>query len=172
MAQIAKRSIAWGRILYALGSCAVSGVLSFYFGGMLQNTSEMITVIAAIFSILAGVLIAVVSILGDPGMLMDQSWRYNYLASKEIQRKLHRKIDIFILYILILGALFVFAMLPNKSEGPYAGAYVISQYTVFFLCVLGFLASLSLPFSLVKIQRDRLDAAIDNAKARLGNGQG
>jgi cytochrome bd-type quinol oxidase subunit 2 len=149
-------------VYYAAFAIFVAGVLTYYFARYLHNTAEMIAVIAAVFSILAGVLIAVVSILGDPGMLMDQSWRYNYLASKEIQRKLHRNIDIFVLYIVILIALFIFAMITDKASKFYA----IMQGTMFFLCAVGFFASVSLPFSLVRIQRDRLDAAIKSAKSK------
>lgn len=147
-------------------SIVISAALTWLFGRQLHNTSEIITVIAAVFSILAGVLIAVVSILGDPGMLMDQSWRHNYLASREIQRKLHRNIDIFVLYVLLLAALFAFAMADRDQN---AFAYVFLQNTVFFLCTLGFMASISLPFTLVNIQRQRLDAAIRSAQARSGN---
>lgn len=166
MPELTRRPVAWVRIGYAAGSLLASAVLTHFFAGLLHNTSEMITVIAAVFSILAGVLIAVVSILGDPGMLMDQSWRHTYLSSREIQRKLHRKIDIFVLYIVILAALFAFAMV-DKTSSP--DAYAILQSLVFFLCVLGFLASISLPFSLVKIQRDRLEAAIKSARDRSGS---
>ncbi len=155
MTDTQQRSIAWGRLAYTVSSVIGASVLTYYFGCELQNTSEIITVIGSVFSILAGVLIAIVSILGDPSMLMDQSWRHSYLASREIQRKLHRKVDIFVLYILILAALFVFAMLTKASP-----LYVYVQHATFFLTVLGFFASASLPFSLVKIQKDRLDAAI------------
>lgn len=160
MLGIVARSIAWGRVMYAVASIVASGVLTYLYGDHLHNTTDIITVIAAVFSILAGVLIAIVSILGDPSMLMDQSWRHTYLSSLEIQRKLHRKIDVFVLYIVILAALFVFAMLDDRTTN----FYKIVQKIVFFLSVMGFFASLSLPFSLVKIQKDRLAAAIKSAR--------
>jgi hypothetical protein len=158
--QTASRRIAWGRIVYAFVSVIISGFLTYKFSAYLNNTAEIITVIAAIFSILAGVLIAVVSILGDPSMLMDQSWRHTYLSAKEIQRKLQRNIDIFALYIAILVTLFVFAMLEDRTTGFFR----IVQAVQFFLTTVGFFASLSLPIALVKIQRDRLDAAIKSAQ--------
>jgi hypothetical protein len=158
--QSVTRKTAWGRIGYAFGSVIISVFLTYKFSAYLNNTAEIITVIAAIFSILAGVLIAVVSILGDPSMLMDQSWRHTYLSAKEIQRKLQRNIDIFALYIAILATLFVFAMLEDRSTGFYR----FVQATLFFLTTAGFFASLSLPMALVKIQRDRLDAAIKSAQ--------
>ncbi len=93
-------------------------------------------------------------------MLMDKSWRHSYLSASETQRKLHRQTDIFNLYIVLLAALFAFALIP-------AGSTYFSwvQAIVFFLTLMGFFASFSLPFTLKAIQKQRLDKAIADRQA-------
>jgi MFS family permease len=160
MSGVAKRPIAYGRVLATGGGILVSGVLTYFFSDRLENTADVMAIIATIFSILAAALIAIVSILGDPSMLIDHSWRYNSLLADEVQRKLHRKSDIFILYIIILGLLFAFVLTDKCSL-----VYPWMQRAVFFFSTLGFLASLSLPHSLKEIQRKRLQDAIAAKKA-------
>jgi hypothetical protein len=133
----------------------VAGVATYYFGGRLKNDTDVLSFIATIFSILAGVLIAIVSILGDPSMILDQSWRHSYLSAKETQRKIHRQTDIFVVYICLLVSLFVFMLID-----PAGDAFWYFQRISFFLTALAFLASLSLPFTLRAIQKDRLNRAI------------
>ncbi|PPE80266.1 hypothetical protein C3941_08845 [Kaistia algarum] len=123
----------------------------------------MLSMIATVFSVLAGVLFAIISILGDPSMLMDQSWRYNVVLASETQRKIHRNMDIFVLYIIILIVIVIFGMTDAKSD-----VYVHLQRVCLFLVTLGFWASLWMPFSLKEIQRKRLNDAIDAKR----NGQG
>src|SRR3712207_789830 len=92
------RRIAWGRLLWAAASLAIASALTWKFSHLLSNETDLIGVIATIFSILAATLIAIISILGDPSMLMDKSWRHSYLSAAETQRRLHRKSDIFLVY--------------------------------------------------------------------------
>lgn len=156
------RNLARGRIVWAALSVLASGVATYFFGDMLSNDPDVLGVIAAIFSILAGVLIAVVSILGDPSMLLDQSWRHSYLSAEETQRKIHRQTDVFLIYVVLLITLFAFMLCVESSD-----VYRPLQLATFFLTTLAFFASLSLPFTLRAIQKTRLDRAI----AHLKNGK-
>lgn len=156
---MAARKFAWTRINFGIFSVAVSLIATIAFGDRLANDSGTIGVIATIFSILSGVLIAVISILGDPSMIMDQSWRQSYLKSGEIQRKLHRNTDVFVLYVVLLAACFSFSLLKSEDW-----LFFWNQRICFFLTILAFLASLSLPYSLKAIQSQRLAEAIEAMK--------
>lgn len=159
--QPGKRDIAWNRIWCAAVAVIVSAVASTVFGDRLTNGADVLSFIATIFSILAGVLIAVISILGDPSMLLDQSWRHSYLSATETQRKIHRQTDIFIVYVLLLISLFVFLL-----ADPKAASFWYIQHATFFLTVLAFIASLTLPYSLKGIQKMRLDKAIEQIRGK------
>jgi hypothetical protein len=137
----------------------LSGGLTYFFGDLLTNKTDVLGIVATIFSILAGVLMAVISILGDPSMLLDQSWRHSYFSATETQRQLHRQTDIFVIYVVLLIGLFVFMLCDVLSPWFW---YV--QRGVFFLTSLAFIASLSLPYTLKTIQRRRLQRIIDGMK--------
>lgn len=161
-----ERHLASGRITWIVCSLVASGALTYFFRETLTNKPEILGVVAAIFSILAGVLIAVISILGDPSMLLDQSWRHSYLSAQETQRKIHRQTDVFIIYVLLLVSLFAFMLCPTALP-----LYAWLQGVTFFLTVLAFLASLTLPFILRSIQKDRLDRVIKSMKGNAQNGK-
>ncbi|MBX4954282.1 hypothetical protein HJB76_02075 [Rhizobium lentis] len=150
-----KRNFAWGRTVGSATAILVAGAATYQFGGTLSNKADVLSFIASIFSILAAVLLAVISILGDPSMLLDHSWRHSYISAEETQRKIHRQTDIFIVYVSLLICLFVFML-----SDPAAAIYWYVQHLAFFLTSLAFLASLTLPFTLKAIQKNRLDRAI------------
>ena len=154
------RPIAYGRLFWGAAAVLGSVVLTYFFGGALSNDPNILGVIASIFSILAGVLIAVISILGDPSMLLDQSWRHSYLSAEETQRKIHRQTDVFMIYVLLLISLFAFMLCSGN-----ASYFWWLQRITFFLTALAFFASLSLPFTLRSIQRKRLDRAIQQIRS-------
>ena len=155
------RETDWGRVIGTAAAVLVAAGATVFFGSGLSNEPDVLSFIATIFSILAGVLIAVISILGDPSMLLDQSWRHSYLSATETQRKIHRQTDIFIVYVVLLISLFVFMLIDPASR-----AYWYMQRVTFFLTVLAFIASLSLPFSLRAIQKTRLDKAIEQIRGK------
>ncbi len=88
-------------------------------------------------------------------MLLDNSWRHSYLSAAETQRKIHRQTDIFIVYVSLLMSLFVFMLVGRSST-----LYWYVQHIAFFLTVLAFIASLSLPYTLRAIQKTRLERAV------------
>jgi len=156
-----QRDIAWGRIAGTVSAVVIASVATYLFGNLLTNKADVLSFIASIFSILAGVLIAVISILGDPSMLLDHSWRHSYLSAAETQRKIHRQTDIFIVYVSLLISLFIFMLVD-----PAGDFYWYIQHLSFFLTVLAFVASLSLPYTLRGIQKTRLDRAIKQIPAK------
>lgn len=160
-----EREMATGRIVWCAVSVILSGVVTYFFSHLMTNSPDVLGVIAAIFSILAGVLIAVISILGDPSMLLDQSWRHSYLSASETQRKIHRQTDVFVIFVLLLVSLFAFMICPTTAV-----AYRLLQVATFFLTTLAFFASLSLPYTLRAIQRTRLHRAIAHLKNGKQNG--
>lgn len=156
-----KRKIAWLRAAIFITALIISVTITLLFGDKLKNNVDVLSFIATIFSILAAVLIAVISILGDPSMVLDSSWRHGYLSAAETQRKIHRQTDIFILYIILLMSLFIFMLID-----PTSSSFWLVQHITFFLTVLAFILSLTLPYSLISIQKARLKKAIDQIKGR------
>lgn len=146
-------------LFYGVFSIA-SGVLVGLFGDRFFSGNDDATqVIVTVFSILAGFLIAVMSLLGDQSILPG-SWRISAASKKAIETKLIRHKWLFYLYLLTLAVIFVSTLIAE--ELPKWNCYLEKVY--FGLATTAFLLSFRLPSSLMSVQMDRIDAVIGMRK--------
>ena len=146
-------------LIYGVFSIA-SGVLVGLFGNSFFSGNEDATqIIVTVFSILAGFLIAVMSLLGDPSILPG-SWRISVASKTKIETKLIRHKWLFYLYLLTLAVIFVSTLI--KEELPQLNCYLERVY--FALATTAFLLSFRLPSSLMSVQMDRVEAVIGMRK--------
>jgi len=116
----------------------------------------------AVFAILAGVLVAVISIIGDPSMLMPGNWRVGFEHAKDIQERISRFAHLFTLYLIsIFLSLLAQFITDNKIENL---DFVFDA--LMFFSVLSILLSIPLPYSLMSIQKDRMDEEIRRRKGK------
>lgn len=154
--------VAVGRLIFLGVSLVISIVAGYYLGDVLRLSDKPSEYIGVTFSILAATLFAVISIIGDPSMLLPGNWRVGWESAKGIQSDLHRFNLLFLWYILTLGLLVASEIIEFKG---YSCLYFVHNIFAFFVC-FGFLVSLALPFALAKIQRERLDQEIEQRKGR------
>lgn len=153
------------RGIYIIIAAIVSLYVGNKWGMMIKGADDVLSGIVDVFSILAGVLVAVVSIIGDPSMLLPGNWRVGYEHAKDVQDRLARFSHLFTIYILTIF-LVLFARLADFSH--MTGIDWIFQI-VLGLVTFGFLMSLPLPYSLMAIQKERMREEIRRRKER-GNG--
>ncbi len=145
---------------YILFAAVVSSVVAYKFPTALMSSTTALEAIIAVFSILAGVLVAVISIVGDPSMLLQGNWRLAFEDAKEVQKKISNYANLIAIYIIALLMVIVAIVLNDmKVSGLYwyYGA-------VTWLSVFGFMLSVPLPYSLMAIQAERMDAEIERRK--------
>ncbi|MGB3348299.1 MAG: hypothetical protein WBA85_05990 [Brucella anthropi] len=150
-----------GRGIYILLSAFASGTLAYIFPTALQQSESALEGIISVFSILAGVLVAVMSIIGDPSMLLSGNWRLGYEHAKEIQKKISNYALLIAMYVIVLiGVLILMTMKDAKVVG-FNWAFTIVQVGATF----GLLLSIPLPFSLMAIQKERMAHEIERRKS-------
>jgi NADH:ubiquinone oxidoreductase subunit 5 (subunit L)/multisubunit Na+/H+ antiporter MnhA subunit len=159
------QKIAVGRVLFFLLALIVALVSSYFIGDSLRDAEKPSEYIGVTFSILAASLFAVVSIIGDPSMLLPGNWRVGWESAKNIQNKLQRLNLLFLWYVTTLGLL-VFTEIVEHQK--WACLYFF-HYVFAFFSVFGFIVSLALPFELARIQRDRLGEEIQRRKTNASN---
>lgn len=151
MRNFSKRRLAWITLVVA-----VSTMGGYFFGDAIRLAEKPNEYIAVIFSILAASLFAVVSIIGDPGMLPSGSSSAAWVNARDIQRQLHRFNGLFLLYLVTLGLLVVSEVIESsKWEAWY---WVTDVYAG--LAIGGFLLSFALPFDFMALQKRRLEQEI------------
>ena len=148
------------RGVYIILSSLASLLVAWKWGVLLKSSEASFDGIIAVFSILAGVLVAVISIVGDPSMLIPGNWRVGHEHAKDIQNKIARFSHLFSIYIItIFLVLFVQVAKINGLDRDYF--YQILAFFVLF----GFLLSLPLPYSLMAIQKERMSEEIRRRKS-------
>ena len=138
------------------------GILVAIFGTkFFAGNEEATQVIVTVFSILAGFLIAVMSLLGNQSIIPG-SWRMSEASKKQIETKLVRHKWLFYIYLLTLAVIFVSTLI--KDDLPICNLYFEKVY--FGLATTAFLLSFRLPSSLMSVQMDRIEAVVGMRKKK------
>ena len=162
MSEKAEGKISYKRITVLFGIFSIAGILSYFFGDEFRLAEKPAEYVGLIFSILAASLFAVVSIVGDPGMIMPGSSRHAWVSAQNIQRELQNFNFLFIWYLITLGLLVISELIEHAC---YTKMYWVTNLFMFF-SVVGFLASLFLPSEFARIQRRRLQQEINSRSSQ------
>ena len=162
-----KKPVSWGRVVFLLLGIVAGGALA-VFGPLPDQDSNTaaLRILATVLAILAGFLIAIITMLGDPQSLYRGSWRVASAHRRQIGRALLRFTLLFYVYLATILVVFIAALL-----GGYAPCPVQRLVTHAALC-LGVTAlcwSFGLPWSIRQAQMSRLDAEV--ASRREGRSQ-
>jgi hypothetical protein len=138
------------------------GVLTAVCGfDLIHENPNATNVIVTVFSIMAGFLIAVISLLGDHSILPG-SWRIGELQRNGIHNRLNRQKWLFYLYLVTLAIIFAAAL--TGKHWPTVTGWLERFY--FGSATTAFLLSFRLPAELMNIQVDRIDAVIDARRSK------
>jgi hypothetical protein len=157
--------IAWGRAGTFVVAAALGSAGGYFGQPWIHNNDRAINVVVVSFSILAGFLVAIMTIVGDPTIFGRRSWRVHEHARVAIYRQLMRQRWLFMLYLTTLSAIFIESLIPTSwcavsrwIERIYLG-----------LAIGAFVISFRLPGTLMRIQMARHDVAIDSRRHAAGN---
>lgn len=150
-----KTVVEWPYLIFVGGSLA-AGMIAFAFGhDLIHENAEATQVIVTVFSILAGFLIAIMTLLGDQSVLPG-SWRIAETTRLKIQTKLIRQKWLFYVYLVTLTVIFVATLVrPTLPD-----VTVWLERTYLGLATTSFLLSFSLPSTLMAVQMERVEAVI------------
>ena len=126
-----------------------------------QNTNAL-NILATVFSVFAGFIIAIVTVLGNPTILYSGSWRMASAHRRQLRSKLRRQIALFYVYLSILGLTFASALLDNIE-----GCSLIADWVARIALSLGagaFVWSFALPFSIFRASMDSLDEGVESRR--------
>lgn len=138
--------------------------------------------LVSIYSILAGFLIGVISLLGDPMLIPKGSWRVAQAASSNTSRSLTSTKILLYIYLITLLLIFLHKVLFSfDGDWPDNMAFKdemiamlnwLSYYrdsvdtVILFFSMLAFLFSFKLPSKLYEIQRLRVEHEIETRRER------
>ncbi len=151
--------IDWPRVLGFSIAAALSCAAGWYGQPFVHGNAEASRIIVNVFSIMAGVLITIMTLLGEPGLYRGRSWRADAVRRSNVYRRLVRQKLLFILYLITLALVFVSMLLKNVQSSLWLLRYVEMAY-LSFAC-LAFILSLTLPGRLMSLQLARFDEMVE-----------
>lgn len=146
----------WGVVFAAL----LSAVASYFGQPLVHENDQAINLIVTVFSVLAGFLVAIIAIVGDPALLPPGTWRAAELERGKLNRRLVRHKWLFSLYLITLGLIFGSLLIKDN----YPDMVLWLERFFLFLGTFAFQLSLSLPSALINVQRERIDAVIEHRR--------
>lgn len=157
----------WSKIGFGGFSIAIGGLVAWLGQPLIHENDQAINVIVTVFSVLAGFLVAIIAIVGDPILLPPGSWRAAEMEREKLTRRLIRHRWLFVLYLLTLAVVFL-AFLFSSEEN--AAIVTWLERAFLFFGAVAFLLSLALPGALMRVQSERIDAVIEHRRAEDGIG--
>lgn len=155
-------AIDWRRIGFFLVAVGVSGVAGWFGQSLIHDNSEAVGVIVNVFSILAGFLVTIMTLLGEPSLFRGRTWRADAVKRSNVYRRLIRHKWLFIAYLLVLGLVFVTTLITKSY--PEHAAVIWLERGYLSLATLAFIMSLILPSRLMSLQLARFDELLETRR--------
>jgi hypothetical protein len=156
---------AWKRI-GLIAAASLLGVVGGYYGQpWIHDNDRAINVIVTAFSILAGFLVAIMTIVADPSAFARRSWRAHEFARSAVYNKLRRQRYLFLLYLATLSAIFLESLIPKH----WSLTITWVERIYFGMAIAAFVISFGLPETLMQIQLERFDHAIESRRKPEGD---
>ena len=140
-------------------------LLASYFGQpLIHGNQDAINVIVTVFSILAGFLVAVITLVGDPKSLPSGSWQVARMGSDLTYNRLIRHKWLFKGYLITL--FLIFASIVAKNKFPIT--QVVLEYIYMFFAATSCFLSFMLPSALMELQKERIEHEIEERRKNEG----
>lgn len=153
------------KIKYAIATVLFSGLGSYLGQPFIHGNNDAINVIVTVFSILAGFLVAIITIIGDPASLPSGSWQKAQLGSQLVYNRLLRHKWLFTLYLITLVTVFISILFKKKI--PELFEFNIERLFLFF-AINAFILSFRLPTSLLNLHQERIEHEIESRREAEG----
>lgn len=155
-----KEKISRKKVMFFCAVVTTSFVLSLILNPCIVQNSKITELFITVFSILAGVLVAVITVVGDPSCLYPGSWRLAFYHAEEIERQLKKCSYLFYGYLTTITLIFISYMVEKSA--PRAVELITGCYSFFGFVTFAY--SWTLPSTLHKIQTEKLESIVENRK--------
>ncbi len=155
------------RVVFSLFCLIIGGFGSYYAQPYVHKNADLILIIVTVFTVFAGFLIAIITIIGDPVMIPDGSWRIAETGRDRMETRLFWHTVLLICYLITIGLLFTGVILESALDQQSMWRIWIERSYLFF-GISSFLFTFALPGALMKLQHIRYDAETARRRATVG----
>ena len=131
--------------------CIGAGALGAYYAQpYVGHNSDIVLIVVTVFSVFAGFLIAIITIIGDPIMIREGSWRIAELGHDNMRRRLFSHVILFLAYLLTIALLFAGVILDKALSVSDEWIKTLIERAYLFLSITSFFLTFGLPISLLE----------------------
>jgi hypothetical protein len=152
------------KVRYAVAVVLWGALGAYYAKPLVVGNQDAINVIVTVFSILAGFLVALIAMIGDPKSLPSGGWQVARLGSDLTYNRLTRQKWMFYIYLIALALIFLSMLLRNKFQS----INCIIEYGYLFFSIVAFILSFKLPSTLMELQKERIEQEISERRKSEG----
>lgn len=161
----APKHIDYGRIAVLLAGATTCGVTLACGDQFTEDNPDALRILIMVFSIMAGILIAIITLIGDPDSLYGGSWRIASIHRRQILRRLRRYQILFYVYLVVIALAFCATLLNGADPNPLEGITKNCERWALGLGAGALVWSFGLPSAIINAHRERLAEAVEQRKS-------
>jgi hypothetical protein len=155
------------RYTFALFCLAAGAVSAYYTQPYVHHNSDLVLIVVTVFTVFAGFLIAIITIIGDPALIPDGSWRAAEGGRLRMEQRLTTHVTLFFMYLVTIGFLFVGVVLDKAlTEQSLWKIWIDRAYL--FLGVSSFLFTFARPVAMFQLHAARYDLETERRRREVG----
>ena len=144
----------------------LSALLGYVGQPFVHGNEKAIDLIINVFAILAGFLIAIMTLFSDMRFDEDANWR-QIQVREDIQEQRYLKHSfLFYTYLAVLICVFIVVLLSSQDEYKNSLLVYGFEYVYLFLACISIFYSMFLPSNLIKIRKEELKKLMDKKKPK------
>jgi hypothetical protein len=140
---------------------------AYYVQPYMHHNQDAVLIVITVFTVFAGFLIAIITIIGDPIMIPEGSWRIAEGGRERMELRLICHIVLFVLYLTTIALLFAGVIL-DKASAEHSDVKMWVERAYLFIGTTSFFLTFALPSALLEMQRARYDAETERRRRNVG----
>ena len=142
----------------------LSGVVSCTAQPLIHGNEKAVDLIVNVFSILAGFLVAIMTLFSDFSINNETNWREVTLKRHTISVRAAKNKNLFYCYLLVLVFVFISVLLSKSTIEWHQEVVKYAECIYLFLACIAWGYSLFLPNNIYRLQKEKLDSALKECK--------
>ena len=143
--------------------------MAVYLQPSIHGNPDVNNLIITAFTVFAGVVMALISAIGDPALVPLGSWRTAEVTRAKIDRQLIRHSALFFLYMGVIALFLGCTVLKGYGSTPFLNRIEKRVESLYIgASAFAFLLSMPLPLTMLKLQRRRLGIEVEKRRKEAG----
>ena len=145
----------------------LSGLLAYLGQPFVHGNEKAVDLVINVFAILAGFLIAIMTLFSDMRFDEDANWRQIQIREGVQEQRYIKHSLLFYTYLAVLVCVFIVILLAHKEEYKNGPAIFWLERSYLFLACISIFYSVFLPRNLIKSRKEEFKKLMEKKKPKI-----